>query len=361
MKVQRAIFLAVVLLLSASIVEASVENALLIEYLYFLPCPVCEPGHPPETTAIDNVLLRIKREYGAKVDLRWIDVTTPEGRESLRRYNLTDSPAVVLNGEYVVSGEDITWEKVKPIIDAYLAGFPPTISYGRSLTITVPLIAVSGLIDGVQPCAFALLLFFLSFLYNVHKARRDVLLMGSAYILSLFTTHVIGGLGLLRTVTFFGIEHLFGQLGILLVIILGLAQVANIFVPSRFTPRIPARFLPRLESLVERATLPAALALGGLVGLCAFACSGGIYVGILALVSLQTAFWQGLSYLLMYNVVFIIPLLVALLLASSLEMTSRMVGVWRAERVRLVRLVSGAFMVALGLLTWYWLGFRPFG
>ncbi|GFP39531.1 hypothetical protein HKBW3S47_01229, partial [Candidatus Hakubella thermalkaliphila] len=80
----------------------------------------------------------------------------------------------------------------------------------------------------------------------------------------------------------------------------------------------------RIGSLAQRATLPSSLALGVLVGLCTFPCSGGIYVAVIGLLASQKSYFQGLGYLLAYNVMFILPLIAILALASNRVVTTKL-------------------------------------
>jgi cytochrome c biogenesis protein CcdA len=94
--------------------------------------------------------------------------------------------------------------------------------------------------------------------------------------------------------------------------------------------------------------------MGVLVGLGEFPCSGSIYVGVLALLSSGAGFTEGLFYLLLYNFMFVLPLILILLSATNLD-TLVEIDTWRVKRRRQVRFASGVFLIALGLATLYWL------
>ena len=97
----------------------------------------------------------------------------------------------------------------------------------------------------------------------------------------------------------------------------------------------------------KAATVPA-LALGGfLIGLCTVPCSGAIYLAVLALISAQptaTAF----GYLVLYNLMFIIPL-VGVLLAASARPTLNKLARWNLHHKEWVRLTLGSGVVVMGL------------
>jgi cytochrome c biogenesis protein CcdA len=100
---------------------------------------------------------------------------------------------------------------------------------------------------------------------------------------------------------------------------------------------------------MEKASLPSAVALGGLVGLCEFPCTGGPYLMVVGLLHDQTTFGAGLGYLVLYNVIFALPLVIILLIASDKALLEK-VEAWKKRSTRAVRLWSGSAMVALGLV-----------
>ena len=64
----------------------------------------------------------------------------------------------------------------------------------------VPLI-FAGLIDSINPCAFATIIFFISYLSLVLKKQRtDIFLTGIIFIAGVFITYLLIGLGFFRIV-----------------------------------------------------------------------------------------------------------------------------------------------------------------
>ena len=56
----------------------------------------------------------------------------------------------------------------------------------------------AGLIDGINPCAFAVIVFFVSFLAVYQYRREEIIFVGSFYILGVFITYLLLGLGIFR-------------------------------------------------------------------------------------------------------------------------------------------------------------------
>ena len=214
----------------------------------------------------------------------------------------------------------------------------------------LPLIAVSALIDSINPCAFSILILTIAFLLNVGRLRSGILKIGGAYIFGIFLVYMLIGLGILQTLHLFSTPHFMGKVGALLLIVMGLINLINEFMPSfPVKLRIPHAAHQKIGILIERASLPTALALGVLVGLCEFPCTGGPYLMVLGLLHDQATFLMGFGYLLLYNLIFILPLAVMLFIASDGRLLEK-VRAWQKNEIKGLRLWSGLAMVALGLL-----------
>ncbi len=219
----------------------------------------------------------------------------------------------------------------------------------------LPLVVVSGLLDGINPCAFAVLLFFIAFLYTIKKTRAGVLKMGAVYISAIFLAYFLIGIGIMKALIFTGKPHFMAKLGAYLIILLGLINIKDYINPFAFPVhlRIPRFTHATLRRWAYKGTFPSAAVLGFLVGLCTFPCSGGIYVAILALLSAKTTYLQGLAYLLLYNFMFVMPLIVILALASNEKVTRRLKE-WEESKARGMRLASGIVMILLGVVILVW-------
>lgn len=214
----------------------------------------------------------------------------------------------------------------------------------------LPLVAVSALIDSINPCAFSVLLLTIAFLFSVGRLRSGILKVGSSYILGLFLVYIGIGLGILQALHFFNTPNFMAKIGASLLIALGAINVINEFFP-RFPIklRIPQAAHHKMAEFMEKGSLPTAFLLGGLVGLCEFPCTGGPYLMVLGLLHDQATYWVGLGYLLLYNLIFILPLVVILLIASDRLLLEK-VEAWQQSERKLMRLGGGMAMVLLGAI-----------
>lgn len=220
----------------------------------------------------------------------------------------------------------------------------------------LPTVLAAGLADGINPCAFAVMAFFTALLFALRRTRQQILQMGTAYIVGMYVTYFVLGLGLLRTLDLLNQPHLFTQGGAVLVILFGLVQVKDaVFPGAPLHLTVPKPGWELIQSWARRANLPAALVLGGLVGLCTLPCSGGIYVAILGLLTSQANYATGIGYLSLYNLMFILPLAAILLVIGNRPMSLALAN-WERHHTRSLHGVIGVIMVGLGIFILGWLG-----
>src|SRR3989338_2301916 len=214
----------------------------------------------------------------------------------------------------------------------------------------LPLVAVSALLDSVNPCAFSVLLITIAFLFSLGKPRNEVLKLGASYIGGLFLAYLLIGLGLLQALHIFGVPHFMGRLGAVIVIAFGVLQLLSYFFPRvNWLPGIPASAHQKMGKLLERVSLPAVFLVGVIVALCEFPCTGGPYLMVLGLLHDGATYLSGFGYLLFYNLLFVSPLILILLVASHKELLEK-VNAWRKAETKKAKLGVGVAMLVLGII-----------
>lgn len=212
----------------------------------------------------------------------------------------------------------------------------------------IPLVAITGFLDGIHPCAIAILIFFIAFLLTLKKDLKNILALGLVYILVIFLTYLAIGVGLLSGIMLFGQHHFFAKLGSGLLIFLGLVSLKGYFFPQfRLGFKIPRISNEKIKGFLQKATLPTVALAAFLVGLCSVPCSGGIYAAITALLASKTTFFTGFAYLLLYNLMFVMPLIILLVLATN-PLTLVKLGEWQQKHQKTQKLIMGFLMVAIG-------------
>ena len=225
--------------------------------------------------------------------------------------------------------------------------------------VTLGAVVVGGLIDGINPCAFTVLILFITAMLatlqvssaaDLNTARARIVGLGSIYIAAVFLTYLGLGVGLLATSALFSRFHAPARVGAILAIGMGLWMLKDFFLPD-VGPRLAA---PKIVGqwtvdAARKATIPALIVGGFLIGLCTVPCSGAIYLAVLALLSAQSSTFVGFAYLVLYNLMFILPL-VALLIAASARPTLNRLAHWNLHHKEWVRLALGTGVVLMGIL-----------
>ncbi len=214
----------------------------------------------------------------------------------------------------------------------------------------LPLVVISSLIDSINPCAFSILLLTIAFLFSIGRMRSGILKIGGLYVLGVFIVYMLIGLGILQTLHIFNTPHFMAKFGASALIMLGLINLINEFFPSFFIKlKIPRVAHGKMAELMEKGSLPTAFLLGILVGICEFPCTGGPYLMILGLLHDQAAYLTGVGYLFLYNIIFVLPLLIILLIASDKLLLDK-AQEWQRKESKRMRFWGGIAMVALGII-----------
>jgi len=265
----------------------------------------------------------------------------------------TDYTAWAFRGEPKVYPIDTPIGEYLSYLQQYGADLVPAAPTAKARPL-LPLVLTTGFVDGLNPCAFAVLLFFIAFLFTIRRTAATVWAMGLVYIAAIYAAYFLIGLGLIRAVLFANDHHLMAKIGSWLVIVLGLINLKDYFFPQLpIHLRIPTIAHGTIQDWLKRATFPTAAIGGFLVGLCTFPCSGAIYVAVVGLLAAKTTHLQGLAYLALYNLAFVVPLFIILAGVANRRVMHQIRLVEQSSR-RWVRLASGLAMVGLGVVILVW-------
>src|SRR3990170_758325 len=188
----------------------------------------------------------------------------------------------------------------------------------------LPLVLIAAILDSVHPCSFSILLITIAFLFGLQMSRKKIIQIGGTYIVGIFAAYFLIGLGILRVLHIFNTPHFMGKLGAGLLITFGVLNLLNRFFPNfPIKLKIPTVSHVWMGKLMEKASLPAAFGLGFLVGLCQFPCVGGPYLMVIGLLRDQVTYLSGFGYLMLYNLILIVPLIVVLFISAKKEMVDK--------------------------------------
>ena len=219
-----------------------------------------------------------------------------------------------------------------------------------NLATLLPAVVVTGLLDSVNPCAFAVILLLIAFLFTIRKRRGEVLKLGAIYVFVIFLVYLAIGLGILSAIRVSDDPHFVARIGAYLLIGLGILNLIEYRWPQfPIKLHMPAVAHRKVNQLLKVATVPATIGVGFIVGLCTFPCSGGVYVSIITLLNAKTTLAWGIAYLILYNALFVLPLVLILLVVGN-RVTAKKWASWERQHALQLRLWFGLAMIALGVL-----------
>lgn len=207
---------------------------------------------------------------------------------------------------------------------------------GAFKKITFWAIVGSGLVDGINPCAFAVIVFFISFLTVYKYNRKEIILVGAAYCFAVFCAYLLLGFGLFKFLyAMQGFSYVIKAFYIitagLCLIFFGLS-VYDFWVYRKTKKsdgmilQLPQSLKMRIHKIMGfflrdknksawRLTL-AALAVGFGVSLVEAVCTGQVYVPTCVLIMQNPEFrMRAIFYLVIYNLMFVVPLITVFVLA----------------------------------------------
>jgi len=284
------------------------------------------------------------------------------------------TPALII-GEKVLVGEEILPENIKPILETYKTtgveplwlDFDP--EEGRQTIVdrfkNMGWMAVvfAGLIDGINPCAFATLIFFVSYLTLSGRQGKEVLWVGGGFTLGVFLAYLAVGLGLYQVLEMVSetldviAKIVYGVTGVFCLVLAGLsfrdykkAREGDI---HDMLLTLPEPMRKRINATIRRGRktrnyILGAFGAGIMISFLELACTGQVYLPTIIFVSsIPELRLQAFLYLFLYNLLFILPLVVIFVLVYY-GTTSKDLTHWLHEKAAAVKFAMSIVFIALG-------------
>ena len=215
--------------------------------------------------------------------------------------------------------------------------------------LTLSAVLMAAAVDAINPCEMAVLLILLIAVLESGNRRR-ALFAGLAFSAAIFISYFLMGLGLYSAVQAVGVARRITVAVALLAVLIGLFNLKDYFWYGRwFTMEVPIRWRPAMQRVIRRVTsVPGAFLVGFVVSLFLLPCTSGPYLVILGLLAKTATRADAMLWLLLYNAVFVVPML-AITGAVYLGLTTPDdVEVWRTEHLRKLHLAAGILLLLLG-------------
>ncbi|MDD5597510.1 MAG: hypothetical protein PHV82_06170 [Victivallaceae bacterium] len=350
----------------------SAAQKVLVEYFYQPNCEDCRK-------VSEFIIKPMNEKYGSKILLKKYDLSEEKNfllLVSILEKQHDDSNAHVylaLNRNRILAGYAAMEKNLFRDLEALNTMPLPKLekpqktieSIGKRLTLFT--VIAAGFIDGINPCVFSALIFFMS-LMAVAKIRGvRFFIVGTAYCLACFLTYLLLGFGLfkvLKSLNYFSWLRT-GLNWMMVILLLAFAFLsfrdALVFIRSGGNSRNVALQLPhKIKLLVHKVMrrglkfeylFCGAFFIGVAVTVLESVCTGQVYVPTLVLLANKTGmFSRWFTMLLLYNLAFIIPLIVIFVSMFSGISVLRAVRLTRSNLL-LGKIALGVFFLALAAIT----------
>lgn len=218
----------------------------------------------------------------------------------------------------------------------------------------VPLLTTvitSAAIDSINPCAIGVLILMISVLIGSKQSTKRMLLLGGLYVFSVFAVYLLAGLGLLYSLSKIPLwitEYISIGVGTLIVLV-GVVEIKDFFWYGKwFSLTIPPQFVKKIHTMSARTTIPGVMLLGAFVSGVELPCTGAPYLAIITLLS-QYFDFTAFMMLILYNIIFVAPLLVILGLVAAGKKLHE-IKEWKHRSRSYMRLFIGLLLISLGWL-----------
>lgn len=343
----------------------------------FFHSPSCEDCHE-----VENALPEIINNWDGAIRLEMQNINDIEVFEKLLLYEEHYSaevaaPPVIFVGEQYLTGAKNIIDKLDDIISceleknsvtfipAKLSKQLPSRIMTRFQNLRIGAVALAGLLDGINPCAFTTIIFFLSMLAYLGKSKHQMVIVGLGFTIAVFATYLLLGFGLLGAIKTFSVSKGLSSGLVYAVAFLTFVLAGwSLFDFIRYTKTgsvksitlgLPQQVKTKIHKIIRlglttRGLLLGSVSVGFLVALLESICTGQVYLPTIVFVlrapGLRTA---AVGYLLFYNLMFIIPLVVILIIAYF-GVKSQRLGDFLRRHLAALKLTMALLFASLGSL-----------
>jgi cytochrome c biogenesis protein CcdA len=349
--------------------------------LYFFGSATC--GECQEIK--HSLLYPIGQELAGRLKINFHDVESVESSELMfrmeKQYNITaPAPQELFFPDTALLGYESIMAHGRAMIEEYLndpqrrlnvtidqpAGDVNAALKERFGKFTFIGIVAAALVDAVNPCAIATIIFLVSFLATQKRKRSEVLMVGFAFSATVFATYLLLGIGAFKVIT--ALDHYFWVSRAIKWSAAALAAFVGVYSlvdAIRFKKsgdakdiklQLPKSVKLRIHKIITenmkgKRLIIGTVVTGFLVTLLEAVCTGQVYLPTIVLMtrstdgSMQLTGWL---YLIMYNFIFVVPLL-AVMIAAYFGMSWNQMSKIMQKHLTLLKVALGVVMIAMAL------------
>jgi len=358
---------------------ASVPENPVILFFYSSRCPTCRKLKN-ETT------IPIFEKYQDQIKVVYLDYIFSENYEKLvfleEQWQVENTTSVELFSEagYVAAEENENVNsKIEELIQKTISlsetdkkkvtsntSAIEDIIFQRFKGFTPWVVAGAGVLDGLNPCAFATIIFMVNLLMVLGHNRGRILEIGITYSITVFITYLLLGLGLFHVWQTLAAYHVFSRVvyGIMASVLLVFAilsikdaiQYKKDKKETEFSLGLPKGFRVKInqylkKSFSEKKLIFAAILSGFVISLLEAGCTGQIYLPTIMYIARQSTSMRAFLYLILYNAFFIVPLLVVFF-GVYYGSQSKALTKFGRKNILFSKLAVGSLFIVLSILLW---------
>jgi len=230
--------------------------------------------------------------------------------------------------------------------------------------LTLPIVIAGGLLDGINPCAFATIIFFLSYLTIAKRSPKEIFFVGFSFILAVFLSYLSFGLIFSKALEWLtanenyqwvrnALNYIFAGFA-LLVAVLSLrdwwrARQGRL---EDMTLQLPSFLKKKIRSVIRENSKSslyvfAAFGTGVAISVLELACTGQVYAPIIYKINQGNQ--DAVTMLVIYNLAFVLPLIVIFGLAMSGMKSNALIN-FQKNHTSKVKLLTAILFFALAAI-----------
>jgi len=364
--------------------QATANKQAIVEIVYFTN-PKCK-----KCSRVENCLSYLKKKYPNQIKVfEYIDKKTDnllllQAFDDLYKIEQTKhlvTPAIFI-GDSAYIGEKAQDIKIIKAVTFYLnnGGVKAKLDDAQELTkksksdivyrfknLGIFTIILFGLLDGVNPCAFTTIIFFISYLSFIGRRKKEMIIVGLSYSFAVFLTYFLIGLGVLEFLLYLQVFTLISKIIIgltgLMAIILSVVSIYNFFKvkegkETEIALQLPTKIKQKIHYIIRKYTNLRNLVIGSLligffVSIFELACTGQVYLPTITFMVHHPIYkYKATLLLLLYNLMFIVPLLIIFALTLKGLTSEKLAKIWK-NKLELIEVLIGFLFLILGIFLIY--------
>lgn len=339
--------------------SAYTQHSVCVTFFYKSTCSSC--------LEMKSMIEVLARKY--PIELSEYDIFDNKNNELLldyyAHYNITRSrnSNVFIGDSYFYSESQID-EIEREIKQWLITGLDcPEIKDEETTLPTLLVVITGGLIDSINPCAFATLIFFIAYL---ERSRKEAIVpVGLSFAAGIYVCYFLIGVGLyafINVISSVISTYLYVAVGVAAVI-LGLFSIGDFFIlkkGGKATLQLPMFLKKRRGRIIKNITgdkkitllIVIAFSTGLAISALEFACTGQVLIPVITAIQESTRLATAIGYLILYTTIFILPLLVLLYLFHKGSSSEAIGGTYK-KIYHYTKLATGIFLIILGFIMLY--------